>query len=38
VEVHEEKPTFAHFLTQLCAILGGVYAVAGMVDKVRQLT
>ena len=22
-----------HFLTQLCAILGGVFTVAGMVDR-----
>lgn len=33
VEVQEKRQSFFHFLTQLCAIVGGVFTVAGMVDK-----
>ncbi|KAI8915957.1 endoplasmic reticulum vesicle transporter-domain-containing protein [Gorgonomyces haynaldii] len=30
----QERKPFSHFLTDLCAIIGGVYTVAGMVDQV----
>lgn len=33
VVVEEKRMSFSHFLTQLCAIIGGVFTVAGMVDK-----
>mmetsp|Transcript_7812 Transcript_7812/g.14539 ORF Transcript_7812/g.14539 Transcript_7812/m.14539 type:complete len:411 (-) Transcript_7812:112-1344(-) len=33
VEISESRESVAHFLTQLCAILGGVFTVAGMVDQ-----
>lgn len=33
VDVVEKRQSFPHFLTQLCAILGGVFTVAGMFDK-----
>jgi len=33
VEFTESQKSFAHFLTQLCAIIGGVFTVTGMVDK-----
>eukprot|EP00735_Rhodelphis_limneticus_P006941 TRINITY_DN19415_c0_g1::TRINITY_DN19415_c0_g1_i1::g.7853::m.7853 TRINITY_DN19415_c0_g1::TRINITY_DN19415_c0_g1_i1::g.7853 ORF type:complete len:489 (-),score=119.19,sp/Q69SA9/PDI54_ORYSJ/40.12/2e-119,COPIIcoated_ERV/PF07970.7/6.1e-30,ERGIC_N/PF13850.1/3.4e-29,Thioredoxin/PF00085.15/1.5e-13,Thioredoxin_2/PF13098.1/0.031,Carn_acyltransf/PF00755.15/0.15,Carn_acyltransf/PF00755.15/8.5e+02 TRINITY_DN19415_c0_g1_i1:803-2116(-) len=32
VIVKEEKQSFAHFLTSSCAIIGGVFTVAGIVD------
>lgn len=28
----EYKKAFAHFLTDVCAIVGGIFTVAGMVD------
>jgi hypothetical protein len=34
VEFTETRESLAHFLTQLCAILGGVFTVVGMVDRV----
>lgn len=34
VDVEEQRQSFFHFLTQTCAILGGVFTVAGMIDKV----
>jgi len=33
VRFEERKKSFFHFITQLCAILGGVFTVAGMVDR-----
>eukprot|EP00183_Erythrolobus_madagascarensis_P007091 CAMPEP_0185844114 /NCGR_PEP_ID=MMETSP1354-20130828/399_1 /TAXON_ID=708628 /ORGANISM="Erythrolobus madagascarensis, Strain CCMP3276" /LENGTH=395 /DNA_ID=CAMNT_0028543727 /DNA_START=1 /DNA_END=1188 /DNA_ORIENTATION=+ len=33
VEVEERRRSFFHFLVQLCAIIGGVYSVSGMVDS-----
>mgnify|MGYP003328867161 CR=1 FL=1 len=32
VVVREERKTFANFLTQLCAIIGGVFTVTGLLD------
>ena len=32
VVVREERKTFAGFLTQLCAIIGGVFTVTGLLD------
>ena len=32
VVVREERKSFASFLTQLCAIIGGVFTVTGLVD------
>jgi len=32
VVVKEERKTFAGFLTQLCAIIGGVFTVTGLID------
>lgn len=34
VVVREAQKPFLHFLTQLCAIIGGVFTVAGIVDAV----
>ncbi len=34
VKFSETRKSFAHFLTSLCAIVGGVFTVAGMVDSV----
>jgi len=33
VKFTEQRKSLPHFLTQLCAILGGVFTVAGMVDR-----
>jgi len=33
VDVTETQRSLSHFLTQLCAILGGAFTVAGMIDK-----
>ena len=33
VQISERRMGLLHFLTQLCAILGGVFTVAGMVDR-----
>lgn len=32
VEVNENRPSFIHFIVQLCAIIGGVFTVASMVS------
>eukprot|EP00736_Rhodelphis_marinus_P007490 Rmarinus@m.8495 len=32
VVVREEKKSFSHFLTAACAIIGGIFTVAGIVD------
>jgi hypothetical protein len=34
VKFSESTKSFAHFLTSLCAIVGGVFTVAGIVDSV----
>lgn len=34
VIVSEEQRSFLHFVTQLCAIIGGVFTVAGLVDRI----
>jgi preprotein translocase subunit SecG len=34
VLVRRERKSFASFLTQLCAILGGVFTVTGLVDGI----
>ena len=33
IRVYEERRSFMHFLTGVCAIVGGVFTVAGMVDS-----
>jgi hypothetical protein len=33
VIVTESRRSFLHFITQLCAIIGGVFTVAGLVDR-----
>jgi len=33
VKFTESKKSFAHFLTGVCAIIGGVFTVAGLVDS-----
>jgi len=33
VEISQVKVPFTHFLTKICAIAGGVYSVAGVVDS-----
>ncbi len=33
VRVTERRKPFLHFITQLCAILGGIFTVAGLVDR-----
>ena len=32
VVVQEERESFAAFLTQICAIIGGVFTVTGLLD------
>ena len=32
VQLTEHRRSFTHFLTGVCAIVGGVFTVAGMVD------
>ncbi len=34
VRITEQKTSFMHFLTSVCAIVGGVFTVAGIVDAV----
>eukprot|EP00455_Lapot_gusevi_P028741 TRINITY_DN3077_c0_g1_i8.p1 TRINITY_DN3077_c0_g1~~TRINITY_DN3077_c0_g1_i8.p1 ORF type:complete len:155 (+),score=23.45 TRINITY_DN3077_c0_g1_i8:346-810(+) len=34
VQFSETRRSFFHFLTQLCAIIGGVFTVAGIIDRV----
>jgi hypothetical protein len=36
VKFTESRKSFTHFLTQLCAILGGVITVSGLVDRIGQ--
>jgi hypothetical protein len=33
VKATQTRPPLLHFITQLCAIIGGVFTVAGMVDR-----
>lgn len=33
IMVSEEKRAWYHFVTTLCAIIGGVFVVAGMIDS-----
>ncbi|CAL1372436.1 unnamed protein product [Linum trigynum] len=33
VTIKEEKHSFLHFITRLCAVLGGTFAVTGMLDR-----
>ncbi|KAJ7554843.1 hypothetical protein O6H91_05G011800 [Diphasiastrum complanatum] len=33
VTIKEERQNFTHFLTRLCAVLGGTFAVTGMLDR-----
>eukprot|EP00232_Nephroselmis_pyriformis_P005776 CAMPEP_0182908472 /NCGR_PEP_ID=MMETSP0034_2-20130328/35229_1 /TAXON_ID=156128 /ORGANISM="Nephroselmis pyriformis, Strain CCMP717" /LENGTH=203 /DNA_ID=CAMNT_0025044653 /DNA_START=3 /DNA_END=611 /DNA_ORIENTATION=- len=33
VSITEKKRAVAHFLTRICAVVGGVFAVTGMLDK-----
>mmetsp|Transcript_11900 Transcript_11900/g.28892 ORF Transcript_11900/g.28892 Transcript_11900/m.28892 type:complete len:333 (+) Transcript_11900:91-1089(+) len=37
VRVKEWRPTFPHYATQLCAITGGMYVVAGQVHRLARL-
>jgi hypothetical protein len=32
VVITEARPSFLHYLTNLCAIVGGVFAVSGLLD------
>lgn len=34
VHVAEKRQSFLHFLTSVCAIIGGVFTVSGLVDSV----
>lgn len=38
VKFTETRKSLPHFLTQLCAILGGVFTVAGMLDRLVSAT
>lgn len=38
VEFREEKEGFAHFLVQVCAIIGGVFTVMGLVNGIANST
>lgn len=33
VTIKEERRSFLHFITRLCAVLGGTFAVTGMLDR-----
>ncbi|EPS71314.1 hypothetical protein M569_03444, partial [Genlisea aurea] len=33
VTIREERRSFRHFITRLCAVLGGTFALTGMLDK-----
>ncbi|XP_008794432.2 endoplasmic reticulum-Golgi intermediate compartment protein 3 [Phoenix dactylifera] len=33
VTIKEERPSFLHFITRLCAVLGGTFALTGMLDR-----
>ncbi|CAL5203496.1 unnamed protein product [Lathyrus oleraceus] len=33
VTIKEERRSFIHFITRLCAVLGGTFAVTGMLDR-----
>lgn len=33
VDIVERQSSFLHFLTNVCAIVGGVWAVSGVVDS-----
>ncbi|OIT23006.1 hypothetical protein A4A49_63494, partial [Nicotiana attenuata] len=33
VTIREERRSFLHFITRLCAVLGGTFALTGMLDK-----
>jgi hypothetical protein len=33
VKFTEKQRSFAHFLTSVCAIVGGVFTVAGIIDS-----
>lgn len=33
VTIREERRSFLHFITRLCAVLGGTFAVTGMLDR-----
>jgi len=33
VDLHESSKSYLHFLTNICAIIGGVYTVASLVDS-----
>lgn len=37
VSFNETSPTFSHYVTQLCAIIGGVFTVTGMIDRLGEL-
>ena len=32
VKYHETRMRFLHFLTSVCAIVGGIFTVAGIID------
>ena len=34
VKYTEKEKSFGHFATGLCAIIGGVFTVAGLIDKI----
>jgi len=34
VHITEKKRSFLHFVTNLCAVIGGVFTVAGIVDRI----
>lgn len=36
VRIEERRNSFLHFLTRVCAILGGVFTVMGVLDKVLE--
>jgi len=33
VRYHEDRPPLYHFLTTICAIVGGTFTVAGIIDS-----
>lgn len=33
VAIKEERRSFLHFITRLCAVLGGTFALTGMLDR-----
>ncbi|KAJ6980162.1 protein disulfide isomerase-like 5-4 isoform X1 [Populus alba x Populus x berolinensis] len=38
VQITENPKSFSHFITNVCAIIGGVFTVAGILDSILHKT